>query len=753
MTTTNFMKADYSLSGLIEQIDMGSIGLPDIQRPFVWKNTKVRNLFDSMYRGFPIGYLLFWETGGAMQNRSQKQIGAEDKQLIPDLLIVDGQQRLTAIYAVVTGTPVYRNNYDAEQIEIAFNPLQERFEVADAAIRRDRSYITNISEIWGKDSDVFQVVENYLASLGEAREVGIEEKKQVQNAVSRLSNLLYYPFTALQLSANLDEEEVSEVFVRINSEGKKLNQADFILTLMSVFWDEGRKELEQFCKDARSPSTKGASPYNQFIAPDPDQLLRVNIGLGFRRARLKTVYSILRGKDLQSESFDEARRQEQFEVLQNAQSRTLNLTYWHDFHKALIRAGYRSNKMISSQNSLIFAYILYLLGRTEFGVDDQTLRQVTAQWFFMAALTGRYTSSPESAMEFDLRRFRHLETAEDFIATLRQVCNDTLTSDYWTITLPNELATSAARSPSMFAYYAALNLLGAKVLYSKHTVAELMDPLVQGTKSSMERHHLFPKAYLSRLGVTENRMTNQIANFTVLEWGDNTAISDRDPEEYVPEYEAQFSSKELERMYYWHALPEGWYAMDYETFLRRRRELMAQVIKDAYAELAAESTPGQAPEREVPVETLVAEGESAGTEFKSTLRMNLHTGEKDSRMEQAVLKTIAGFLNMAGGKLVIGVADDGKPVGIEADGFASDDKYNLHFVNLVKERLGPQHMMYIHPRFEDYDGTRVFVVECQKARQPVYLKEGNTEHFFIRSGAATTELTASQMNEFIKQRF
>ncbi|MFW6191608.1 MAG: hypothetical protein ACOC48_03335, partial [Thiohalospira sp.] len=97
-------------------------------------------------------------------------------------------------------------------IEIAFNPLQERFEVADAAIRRDRSYITNISEIWGKDSDVFQVVENYLANLGEAREVGTEEKKQVQSAVSRLSNLLYYPFTALQLSANLDEEEVSEVF-------------------------------------------------------------------------------------------------------------------------------------------------------------------------------------------------------------------------------------------------------------------------------------------------------------------------------------------------------------------------------------------------------------------------------------------------------------------------------------------------------------------------------------------------------------
>jgi hypothetical protein len=750
MTTTNFMKADYSLSGLIEQIDMGSIGLPDIQRPFVWKNTKVRNLFDSMYRGFPIGYLLFWETGGSAKNG---QIGVEKKQLVPDLLIVDGQQRLTAIYAVVTGTPVYRDNYAAEAIEIAFNPLQEQFEVADAATRRDHSYITNISEIWQQDSDIFQVVENYLDELGKVREVGTAEKKQVQQAISRLSNLLYYPFTALQLSANLDEEEVSEIFVRINSEGKKLNQADFILTLMSVFWDEGRKELEHFCKGSRSPASKGASPYNQFIAPDPDQLLRVSIGLGFRRARLKTVYSILRGKDLQSESFDESRRQRQFGVLQDAQQRTLNLTYWHDFHKVLIRAGYRSNKMISSENSLIFAYILYLLGRTEYGVDDQTLRQATAQWFFMSSLTGRYTSSPESAMEFDLRRFRDLETAEQFIATLRQVCNDTLTPDYWSITLPNELATSAARSPSMFAYYAALNLLGARVLYSKHTVTELMDPAVQGTKSSLERHHLFPKAYLVKIGVTETRMTNQIANFTMLEWGDNSSISDRRPEDYVPEYEAQFSSKELERMYYWHSLPYGWYSMDYQTFLRHRRELMAKVIQDAYAELAAESMPGEAIEPSLPVESLVIEGESSGAEFKSTLRINLHNGEKDRRMELGVLKTIAAFLNMAGGQLVIGVADDGNPVGIEADGFASEDKFYLHFVNLVKERIGPQHMMYVHPRFEDYGEVRVFVAECQKAHQPVYVQDDKVERFYIRSGAATTELTARQMTEFIRQRF
>src|SRR5690606_28866738 len=127
-----------------------------------------------------------------------------------------------------------------------------------------------------------------------------------------------FPFTTLSLASTISEEQVSEVFVRINSEGKKLNQADFILTLMSVFWDEGRRELEEFCRNARKPA-KGPSPFNHFIQPDPDQLLRVGVGLGFRRARLQYVYSILRGKDLETEQFSEARREAQFDILKHAQ--------------------------------------------------------------------------------------------------------------------------------------------------------------------------------------------------------------------------------------------------------------------------------------------------------------------------------------------------------------------------------------------------------------------------------------------------
>jgi len=748
MSETVFKQVNYDLNSLVKYIELGEIGLPDIQRPFVWKNAKVRDLFDSMYQGYPVGYLLFWQNGFSDDARV---IGTDTKQKPPRLLIVDGQQRLTSLYAVVKRIPVVRENYGSELVHIAFNPLQEKFEVADAAIRRDKSYIPDISILWSKDTDLFEVVDRYLSELKVSREISSEEEKQIKKAISKLQSLLSFPFTALELSANINEENVADVFVRINSKGTPLNQADFILTLMSVFWDEGRAQLEHFCRDARKPSSGAPSPFNYFIQPDPDQLLRVSVGLGFKRARLKYVYSLLRGKDLETEQFSDERRIEQFEVLKKAQERVINLQYWHDFMNCIRLAGFRSGKMISSQNNLLFSYILYLLGRTEYDVEEFRLRRVIARWFFMSSLTGRFTGSPESAMEFDLARFREVKDGDGFVNILERACDLALTEDYWKITLPNDLATSSPRSPSLFAYNAALVLRDARSLFSKLKVSELLD-LSQGVRGAIERHHLFPKGYLETLGITDLRETNQIANYTLVEWGDNMKISDQSPANYLPQLASRFSKEELARMYHWHALPENWEQMDYRAFLEQRRELIAQVIMEGYKTLVAEQVE-MASDLPFSIDNIVGNGESSEVEFKSTLRINQHTGNKDPRMELAVLKTIAGFLNTNGGILTIGVSDDGAALGIDADGFENEDKMSLHLVNLIKDRIGPTMMQFIHARFEDYDGCRVMVIECSKAKSPVFVKDGNIEHFYIRTGPSTTELSASQTQEYLKQRY
>ena len=160
---TCFKRVDYDLSGLLHYIDIGDIGLPDIQRPFVWANTKVRDLFDSMYRGFPVGYLLFWEN---TQTNGAKTIGVENKQhSVPQRLIVDGQQRLTSLYAVFRGRKVLDADYKERNIEIAFRPRDGKFEVADAAIRRDPEWISNISSLWVSGKSSYQMVKGFLKSL------------------------------------------------------------------------------------------------------------------------------------------------------------------------------------------------------------------------------------------------------------------------------------------------------------------------------------------------------------------------------------------------------------------------------------------------------------------------------------------------------------------------------------------------------------------------------------------------------------
>lgn len=201
MSDTIFTRVDLTLGALMSEIELGKIGLPDIQRPFVWKNAKVRNLFDSMYQGFPVGHLLFWENGAAQDSRA---IGADGKQRVPLQLIVDGQQRLTSLYAVIKGVPVVRENYDAERIEIAFNPLAGKFEVTDAAIKRDKSFIPSISTVWARGADLFEIVDTYIEGLASTREVSLDETRSIRRAFTKLQNLLSFPFTALLLRVNLD---------------------------------------------------------------------------------------------------------------------------------------------------------------------------------------------------------------------------------------------------------------------------------------------------------------------------------------------------------------------------------------------------------------------------------------------------------------------------------------------------------------------------------------------------------------------
>lgn len=742
-TTTN-----YPINALIEDIDLGKIGLPELQRPFVWPNVNVRNLFDSLYRGFPAGFLLFWETGA---NVGLKGIGGKNEKAVPKLAIVDGQQRLTSLYAVIKGAEVLRANFKREPIRIAFNPLSERFDVADAAIAKDRSYIVDISVLWKPGANIFQIANAYVNSLAAVREMTPDDIANAQNAISQLKSIIDYQFVALTLPPSIGAETIAEVFVRINGQGKKLNQSDFIMTLMSVFWDDGRAELEKFSMLAAKPGDGQASPFNHFLKPAPDQLLRATVGLSLKRARLENVYSALRGRDAKTGLDNAEKRDEQFSRMKEGQKSTLNLGNWHHFLSALTLAGYRGEKMISSETAIIYSYVLYLIGIRDYGIDKSKMRQAIAEFFFMTALTGRYTNSPETRFESDLSLVRELPDGASFLAKLGEISTTALTGDYWTITLPTQLATSASRSPSLFAYHAALLRLDAPVLYSPMKLTEMVDPAVKGSRSAVEQHHLFPRGYLESVGVTDFKQINQIANFAPVEWPVNLKIDKKAPADYVPPLDAALAADQRERLYFLHALPPLWWTLPYDQFLEQRRALMAKVIHEAWKRLR-----GDAPEQQTistSVADLIAGGESDAVEFKSTLRTNLHTKQPDEKMQVSVLKTIAGFLNAKGGTLIVGVSDDGDSMGLEADGFPNEDKMSLHLVNLVRDRVGEVFLPYVHPHFEEFNGARVLAVRCEKGPKPAFVKDGSLQKFFVRGGNSTAELQGASVTDYVKQRF
>lgn len=582
---TVFKRVDYTLDGLLHYIDIGDIGLPDIQRPFVWTPVQVRDLFDSMYKGFPVGNLLFWSNA---EVSNIKQIGTESKEhKIPNLLVVDGQQRLTSLYAVFRGKSVINNRFREVKIEIAFRPLDGKFEVTDATVKRNPDFISNISDVWSSNKSSYRVVKDFLANLESKRALSEDEKELISKNLDKLFDLQKYPFSALEISPTVDEEQVSDIFVRINSKMVKLNQADFILTLLSVFWEEGRRDLENFCRDSYKPPTTGSKPssFNHFIEPQPDQLLRVAIAFGFGRGVLKSVYQLLRGKDVDTEMYLPDKRDEQFAKLKEAQAKVLDLTNWHQFLNSLVGAGFRSYELISSENTMLYSYAIYLLGKYKFQIQENELQRLVGRWFFASSVSGRYTSSPESTMDGDLNRVKNLDSAEDFKNTLNKIIGDTLTNDFWDITVPNELETSSTSNPLALAFYASQNKLGAPVLFSTKRVSELLDPTIRSKKKNLEKHHLFPNGWLQSQGIEERTIINQVANFTYLEWPDNISVSDDPPGEYVPKMRQRFDEPTWNTMNELHALPAGWENMTYADFLLVRRRLMAGIIRRGFEAL------------------------------------------------------------------------------------------------------------------------------------------------------------------------
>lgn len=647
-----FNETKGAISVLLSYIENGDLALPELQRPFVWPNSRVRDLFDSMYRGYPIGYFLIWKNSSG---EKMTHIGAQKKiHKIPSMLLIDGQQRLTALYSIINKTEITDKQYKLRRIKIAFNPVSEEFRVSDATTIKNKEFISDISEVFetntysfitkyleqyknyiievteklnsivlkvNKKEDLLEseyifcisrlnqiknpedIIIQLISKLKERKILFLSNKMKElfinyfskpievnQNDIStrilKLYSLTSYPYQALEIKPDVSEEIVAEIFTRINSKGISLNQADFILTLISVFWEEGRKKIDTFCQKAKiipDQKTKD-SPYNHIIQPDAQDIVRIIIGLGFKRAKMKDAYAILKGRDPDTNKYSDVLRERQFEVFKETLQKVIDSTNWHSFLKIIQSLGYKSSRLISSGNSIINSYIFFLIGKLIYNMDYKKLEKLIAKWFLMSSLTSRYSGSSESIMESDLNKVKKSKSSEDFEKSLNNIIDSTLTNDFWKISLPNDLlATSNTISPVACAYFASLIFNNTNALFSNKKVGDLYDPSIKVKKSSLDKHHIFPQKHLENR--FERTLINQIGNLTYLEYLDNIKISDSDPQTYYKEIKEKYyfgKENELEESLDRHGIPRNFYEMDYLSFLDKRRKKIAQLIKVHY---------------------------------------------------------------------------------------------------------------------------------------------------------------------------
>jgi hypothetical protein len=463
--------------------------------------------------------------------------------------------------------------------------------VADAPIRNDPEFLPNVTELWDGKRLTSQIRRDLINALRDkGRIVDDAYEDAVDRNLGRAQAIADYRFptvdirkTATTQDEEITDEDIAEIFVRINNQGTRLGQADFVLTLLSVFHGELRDRIEA---RARAMS-KGA-----VITIDTQQLLRAVCGVAFGRARMSAIYSYLRGVDPTTGEADPAERLKRLDQLDDAANRCMETTPWRDYLLRVQHAGFVTQALVASKNAIVNGYAFYVRGQKA-DVSKSKLDEVIARWVFGSLLTARYSGSSETIFEQDLARILKLgpDDSDGFVRALDDAMGETLTGDYWNQSLVSALETEKGRAPAALAFRAAQVVLGTRALFSDQFLRNLFDPPAHGMRAASEAHHLFPTAWLHASGIRDRHLVNQVANLADVGWHDNSVISGQSPAYYVARLRQKLAIDDDRwgRMCAEHALPLGWESMDYTEFLRERRRRMADIIRVAFRQLGGES--------------------------------------------------------------------------------------------------------------------------------------------------------------------
>jgi hypothetical protein len=587
----------YPVSSILTWIQDKEIVVPEIQRPFVWSTTQVRDLIDSLYRGYPIGYIITWKNPDVGLRDGSRAAGKK--------IVIDGQQRIIAMRAALLGLPVVDKEYKEQKIYIAFHPIKEEFATLTPAIERDSSWIPDISVIVSKESGLFEEVNNYCDANLDV------DKKLVERNIEKLREIRNSTIGYIELDAGLDIDVVTDIFIRINSQGTVLSQADFAMSKIASYGDFGinlRKLIDYFCHLAVEPNffnkiQENDTEFSQthyfnkiswlknesddLYDPSYGDMLRVSFAKEFERGKLSDLVSLLSGRNFETKTYEQTIQEDTFKRLEKSLLEFVNETNFKRFVMIIKSSGFISPDLITSKTALNFAYILFLKLR-EKGYSPEKIEKFVRKWFVMSLLTGRYSGSAESTIDNDIKGISKNGVERE----LKIIEDGELSSTFWEITLVKELEKSNINNPFLNVFFAAQVKNNDEGFLSKDiTVGNLI-------QHRGDIHHIFPKEYLKSNGLNRNDY-NQIANLCYTQQEINIKIGKKSPKEYFEEIRKQYQGGELKygnidnindlkKNLEKHCIPETIFEMEFDNyfdFLEIRRRLMAKKIEQYYKSL------------------------------------------------------------------------------------------------------------------------------------------------------------------------
>lgn len=536
MEDTKFSLNQTPISTILAWVESGAIAIPEIQRPFVWTSTQVRDLMDSLYQGYPVGYIITWQNPDVKLKDGSTSQGKR--------ILIDGQQRITALRAAISGLNVVDKKYKKRRIAISFNPLTEEFRTRTSSTERGKEWISDIAEVMVNGYDTLTFVDEYVA-----RNPGTT-RQEINSRLNRLIQIKNKQIGEIQLSPSLDINIVNEIFVRINASGVNLSNADFAMSKIAVYEKDPGDEMgmrlrkfidyfahlsaapDQFKDIAQNDTEFAKTDYFAKIAwlknetddlydPTYNDIIRV-VGLTqFARGKLGDVVSLLSGRNFETRQDEKEIADLSFQKLEKGLYQFTNENKFKQFVQNILRgSGYDEPNMLIARNAVNYAYAMYLR-LLDIGENHADANSLVRRLLAISLMTGRHSGSFETQFEQDIKRIQSTGDMAKFVATLEE---QELSDIFWNSTLVDEFDKPTTNNPFWHMFIAAQNKLLKQSFLSKNNIARDL--------ATDDIHHIFPKNYLVKHGYDKSKY-NRIANFVHLRNDINISVSDLAPREYL----------------------------------------------------------------------------------------------------------------------------------------------------------------------------------------------------------------------------